>query len=216
MTLAIEALDVAIGAVPIIRGATLEVPAGKVCGLIGRNGAGKTTLMRAVMGVLPARSGAIRFEGRDITKVEAYGRARAGIGYMPEDRKLVPDFTVRDNILLPVWARGETAAPQRLQWIYEVMPELSRLADRHASQLSGGQQKMVALARALMAGTRLLLLDEPSEGLAPALAQRMHEILAALRGTGLSVLMAESNDMNLSELLDRVFVIERGSVVERG
>jgi branched-chain amino acid transport system ATP-binding protein len=214
MTLALAALDVAIGATLIIRHAELAVPDGTVCGLIGRNGAGKTTLMRAIMGILPPKAGAIRFDAHDLTAAPAHMRARLGIGYMPEDRKLVPDFTVADNILLPAWAR-RAAAPERLAWIYEVMPELRLLAGRRASQLSGGQQKMVALARALMAGTKLLLLDEPSEGLAPALAQRIGEVLAALRGTGLSVLMAESNDMHLSDLLDRVFVIERGSVAPR-
>jgi branched-chain amino acid transport system ATP-binding protein len=133
---------------------------------------------------------------------------------MPEDRKLVPDFTARDNILLPLWAVGQGGSA-RLGSIYALMPELEPLALRRASQLSGGQQKMVALARAMMAGTRLLLLDEPSEGLAPALARRIAEVLAKLRGTGLSVLMAESNDTHLGELFDMAFVIERGSVARR-
>jgi branched-chain amino acid transport system ATP-binding protein len=214
MTLALDALEVAIGATTIIRRAALDVPTGTVCGLIGRNGAGKTTLMRAIMGILPAKSGAIRFDEHDLTALPAHFRARAGIGYMPEDRKLVPDFTARDNVLLPLWAvgRGSTA---RLGAIYALMPELEPLALRRASQLSGGQQKMVALARAMMAGTRLLLLDEPSEGLAPALARRIGEVLAKLRGTGLSVLMAESNETHLGELFDTAFVIERGSVARR-
>jgi branched-chain amino acid transport system ATP-binding protein len=214
MTLALEALEVAIGATTIIRGAAIEVPTGTVCGLIGRNGAGKTTLMRAIMGILPAKGGVIRFDERDLTAAPAYSRARAGIGYMPEDRKLVPDFTARDNILLPLWAAGQGGS-ERLGAIYALMPELVPLALRRASQLSGGQQKMVALARAMMAGTKLLLLDEPSEGLAPALARRIAEVLAKLRGTGLSVLMAESNETHLGELFDMAFVIERGSVARR-
>jgi len=106
MTLALDSLDVAIGASTIIRGARLDVPTGTVAGLIGRNGAGKTTLLRAIMGILPAKSGAIRFDERDLTALPAHARARAGIGYMPEDRKLVPDFSARDNILLPLWAAG--------------------------------------------------------------------------------------------------------------
>src|SRR6185437_17023518 len=150
MTLALDALEVAIGATTIIRRAALEVPTGTVCGLIGRNGAGKTTLMRAIMGILPARSGAIRFDEHDLTARPAYFRARAGIGYMPEDRKLVPDFSARDNILLPLWAMG-ARDEGRLGAIYALMPELEPLAPRRASQLSGGQQKMVALARAMMA-----------------------------------------------------------------
>jgi branched-chain amino acid transport system ATP-binding protein len=214
MTLALDALEVAIGATTIIRGVALEVPTGTVCGLIGRNGAGKTTLMRAIMGILPAKSGAIRFDGHDLTARPAHVRARAGIGYMPEDRKLVPDFTARDNVLLPHWASGQ-GGTGRLGAIYALMPELEPLALRRASQLSGGQQKMVALARAMMAGTKLLLLDEPTEGLAPALARRIGEVLAKLRGTGLSVLMAESNETHLGELFDTAFVIERGSVARR-
>jgi branched-chain amino acid transport system ATP-binding protein len=214
MSLTLDSLDVAIGASTIIRGARLDVPTGTVAGLIGRNGAGKTTLLRAIMGILPARSGAIRFDERDLTAAPAYARARAGIGYMPEDRKLVPDFSVRDNILLPLWATGRRDEAQ-LGAIYALMPELEPLAARRASQLSGGQQKMVALARAMVAGTKLLLLDEPSEGLAPALARRIGEVLAKLRGSGLSVLLAESNDTHLGELFDTAFVIERGSVARR-
>jgi branched-chain amino acid transport system ATP-binding protein len=214
MTLALDALEVAIGATPIVRGAALEVPPGRICGLIGRNGAGKTTLMRAVMGVLPAKAGAIRFYGEDLTKAPAHRRARAGIGYMPEDRKLVPDFSVRDNILLPLWALG-AKDERRLKSVYEIMPELEPLAPRRASQLSGGQQKMVALARALVAGEKLLLLDEPSEGLAPALARRIVEVLARLKATGLSVFMAESNDTHAGDLFDTVYVIERGIVARR-
>jgi branched-chain amino acid transport system ATP-binding protein len=212
MSLAIAALEVAIGPAVIIRGADLQVATGRVCGLIGRNGAGKTTLMRAVMGLLPARAGDIRFDDAVLTGIPAHARTRLGIGYMPEDRRLLPDFTVGDNILLPVWATGARDATTRFDWILELMPELKLLAQRRANQLSGGQQKMVALARALMAGTRLLLLDEPLEGLAPALAQRLAEVLATLRGSGLTVLMAESSFGQMNDLFDDVFIIERGSI----
>ena len=213
MSLRLETLEVAIAGTPIIRGAEIDIVDGSVCGLIGRNGAGKTTLMRAIMGLIPARSGKIRFGAEDLTTAPAHQRARHGIGYMPEDRKLVPDFSVRDNILLPIWASGASA--ERLPWIFTLMPELEAMQDRHASQLSGGQQKMVALARALMAGSQLLLLDEPSEGLAPALVQRIVEVIANLRGTGLSVLIAESNDTHLGALFDQTIVIERGSLSRR-
>jgi branched-chain amino acid transport system ATP-binding protein len=215
MNLAIEALDVDIGATSIIRQASLNVGTGTMCGLIGRNGAGKTTLMRTIMGFLPARQGAVRAGEQELTRLPAHRRARLGIGYMPEDRKLVPDFTVEDNILLPMWATGIAGSAARLRWIYELMPEVGAFAERRATQLSGGQQKLVALARALMCGSQILLLDEPSEGLAPALARRLAEVLANLRGTGLTVLMAESNETHVGDLLDDAFVIERGGVTRR-
>ena len=212
--LSVSGLDVRIGATPILRGVRLSVPSGSMCGLIGRNGAGKTTLMRAVMGALPVRRGAMELGDVDLTATPAHGRARLGVGFMPEDRRLVPELTAEENILLPVWATGAVDVRQRLQWIYRLMPEVEEFRRRGATTLSGGQQKYVAFARALMRGTRLLLLDEPSEGIAPIFAQRMVEILDDLKREGASVLVAESNDVHIAALLDRTFVIERGSIVE--
>jgi branched-chain amino acid transport system ATP-binding protein len=214
-TLSVTGLAVGIGGAGILREVTLAVPGGRVCGLIGRNGAGKTTFMRAVMGLIPAQAGAIAFGGADLGRQPSHARARLGIGYMPEDWRLVPEFTVEENILLPVWAIHGPDPAARLTWIYGLMPEVERFRQRRANQLSGGQQKLVALARALICGTRLLLLDEPSEGLAPALARRLFEVLANLRGQGLSVLMAESNETHVRDLLDELFIIERGSVRPR-
>jgi branched-chain amino acid transport system ATP-binding protein len=182
-----------------------------MCGLIGRNGAGKTTLLRALMGAVAA-SGRVIFDGVDLLQTAAHRRIAYGIGYMPEDRRLVPEFTVEQNIRVPAWASRAVTADARLQWIFEVMPEVAALRGRRALELSGGQQKMVALARALMAGTRLLLLDEPFEGLAPALARRLGEVLADLKTRGASVLVAESNEIHVADLLSRAFRIERGSV----
>ena len=212
--LSVSGLDVRIGATPILRGVRLSVPSGSMCGLIGRNGAGKTTLMRAVMGALPVRRGAMELGDVDLTATPAHGRAHLGIGFMPEDRRLVPELTAEENILLPVWATGAGDVRQRLQWIYRLMPEVEEFRRRGATTLSGGQQKYVAFARALMRGTRLLLLDEPSEGIAPIFAHRMVEILDDLKREGASVLVAESNDVHIAGLLDRTFVIERGSIVE--
>lgn len=211
--LRIDGLDVNIGATPILRGVSIEVPSGAMCGLIGRNGAGKTTLMRAIMGVLKARSGAMEFDGRNLRAMAAHKRAHAGIGFMPEDRRLVPQLTCEENILLPVWSTGAPDAGRRLEWIYELMPEVAEFRRRGATELSGGQQKFVAFARALMAGTKLLMLDEPSEGIAPVFAQRMVEIIADLKKGGESVLVAESNDKHIKDLLDRAYVIERGSII---
>ena len=150
----------------------------------------------------------------DLAATPAHRRAHLGIGFMPEDRRLVPELTAEENILLPVWATGADNARDRLQWIYGLMPEVEEFRHRGATALSGGQQKFVAFARALMCGTRLLLLDEPGEGIAPIFAQRMVEILDDLKKEGGSVLVAESNDVHIAGLLDRTFVIERGSIVE--
>ncbi len=214
--LAVEGLEVSIGPVPILRGVDLEVPTGAMCGLIGRNGAGKTTLMRAVMGLLKAHAGRAVFEDDDVLRRPGYERARLGFGYMPEDRKLVPALTAEENIMLPVWSTGIDDPAERLEWIYRLMPEVREFRSRPSTSLSGGQQKLVALARALMAGRRLLLLDEPTEGIAPILARRIVDVLADLKREGLSVLVAESNDTHLHGLLDRTYVIERGSVERRG
>jgi branched-chain amino acid transport system ATP-binding protein len=210
--LEIDRLDVSIGATPILRAVSLEVPAGSLCGVVGRNGAGKTTLMRAIVGALPARSGSITLGGIDLRPLASYRRAQMGIGYMPEDRRLVPELNAEDNILLPAWASRPREAADRLRATYEVIPELRGLARRRTTQLSGGQQKIVALARALAGGTRLLLLDEPLEGVAPALAERISDVIEGLKRLGISALVAESDAKGLTHALDRVYVIERGSI----
>jgi branched-chain amino acid transport system ATP-binding protein len=209
--LRVESLDVSIGPIPILRGASLEVNEGEMCGLIGRNGAGKTTLLRALMGALPA-AGKAELGHVDLLTLPPHRRAAHGIGYMPEDRRLVPEFTVEENIRLPTWSTRVDGVDERLEWIFGIMPEVARFAGRRALELSGGQQKMVALARALMAGTRILLLDEPFEGLAPALARRLGEVLANLKSEGVSVLISESNEVHVLDLLARAYRIERGVV----
>jgi branched-chain amino acid transport system ATP-binding protein len=204
-------LNVSIGPIPIIRNASLAVGEGQMCGLIGRNGAGKTTLLRALMGAMEA-NGKVTFDGADLLALPPHRRVSHGIGYMPEDRRLVPEFTVEENVRLPTWVVKHEKADERLDWIFSLMPEVARFRERRALELSGGQQKMVALARALMAGTRILLLDEPFEGLAPALARRLGEVLANLKGQGVSVLISESNEVHVADLLARAYRIERGSV----
>jgi len=209
--LKVRSLKVAIGPVPIVRDASLDLSEGEMCGLIGRNGAGKTTLMRALMGAIPA-SGSVEFDHVDLLALPAHRRLAHGVGYMPEDRRLVPDFTVEENIRLPSWSMKMDGTEQRLEWIFSLMPEVPKFRDRRGMELSGGQQKMVALARALMAGRRMLLLDEPFEGLAPALARRLGEVLADLKAERVSVLIAESNEIHVGDLLARAYRIERGSV----
>ena len=208
-------LNVAIDRIPILRNVSLQVPAGKMVGLIGRNGAGKTTLMRAIMGLIPVQAERLACAGQNLQRLKPFELARHGISYMPEDRRLIPALTVEENILLPAWANGMRNAPERLDWIYGLMPEVRALRVRRALQLSGGQQKLVALARALMPGHTLLLLDEPFEGVAPVLSRRLTEVIANLRKDGLSVILSESDDTHSAALVDLVYRIERGVVTAR-
>jgi len=209
--LQIESLHVNIQNVEALRGLSLTVPNGAMVGLVGRNGAGKTTLMRSVMGHLPVRSGRMVFDGQDIAVLPSHRRAALGIGYMPEDRGLVPELTVEENILLPVWVNRALRAEERLELVYRVLPELKEMRERRALLLSGGQQKLAALARALAVGTRLLLLDEPFEGVAPVLSKRLAEVIAGLKGSAVSVLMAQSDLNHARSLVDHEVVIERGT-----
>jgi branched-chain amino acid transport system ATP-binding protein len=210
--LSLTNLNVSIASVHILRGVSLELAAGSMTGLIGRNGAGKTTLIKTVMGLLKPGTGSIRFDGRDLAAVPTYARARLGIGYMPEDRRLIPDLTVEENILLPAWAGGAGDEGARFAKILGYIPEIRELGPRKGSQLSGGQQKLAALARALMSGTRLLLLDEPFEGVAPALAQRLAEVVRGLKDAGMTVILSESDLQHSERLVDRVVSIDRGAL----
>jgi branched-chain amino acid transport system ATP-binding protein len=208
----VEGLNVFFGSQKVLDGVSLELPAGVMAGLIGRNGAGKTTFMRAIMGLIAKMEGRIHFDGVELDSLPAHSRAGLGIGYMPEDRKLVPEFTVEENVLLPAWSTGMRDSRARLEWVYGLMPEVAGFRQRRANQLSGGQQKLVALARALLCGNEMLLLDEPFEGVAPALAQRLAQIIATLKDEGMAVLIADSNEQHVRDLIDRTFLIERGSI----
>ncbi|MDM0111643.1 ATP-binding cassette domain-containing protein [Variovorax sp. J22R133] len=207
----IENLHVAIQSVQALRGLSLDVGSGQMVGLVGRNGAGKTTLMRAVMGALKPSKGRIVFDGHDLAAMPAHARAALGIGYMPEDRGLVPELTVEENILVPVWVNKSLVESERLALVYGVLPELHEMRSRRALLLSGGQQKLVALARALAVGTRLLLLDEPFEGVAPVLSKRLGEVIAGLKGSEVSVLIAQSDLNHSRRIVDVEVVIERGA-----
>ena len=212
----IENARVAIQNVEVLRGFTLRLRPGTMVGLIGRNGAGKTTVMRTVMGHLPLLGGRVLVSGTELARAPAHQRAALGIGYMPEDRGLVPELTVEENICLPRWVSPRLGVRDRLAFVYGILPELLEMRERKALLLSGGQQKLVALARALAVGTSVLLLDEPFEGVAPALSQRLSEVVGQLRGSGLSVLISQSDLNHSRRLLDEEVVIERGANVAAG
>jgi branched-chain amino acid transport system ATP-binding protein len=213
--LRIDQVDVSISSVQVLRRVSLELPTGSMAGLIGRNGAGKTTLMKSIMGILKVSSGAIAFDGNDLLAAPTWRRTRMGIGYMPEDRRLIADLTVEENLLVPAWAAKLPDARQRLEKVYRLIPEIRGFAPRKGAQLSGGQQKLVAIGRALMCGDRLLLLDEPFEGVAPALARRLVEVVGSLKLEGMSVIVSESDLQHSERMVDRIFVIDRGVVSTR-
>ncbi|WP_160121972.1 ABC transporter ATP-binding protein [Rhodovarius lipocyclicus] len=216
--LRLEAVSVSIAGAPVLRAVELAVPAGGRVALIGRNGAGKTTTFRTLMGLLPPDAGRVTLDGQDATAIPAHHRARLGIGYAPEERRLFGSFTVEANMLLPAEVlklpRPEIA--RRLEQVYTLLPELKALAPRKAAGLSGGQGKMVALGRALMVGTRAVLLDEPFQGLAPALALRYADALRRLKDAlpDVAILISESNPELLIPLVERSFTIERGEIRE--
>ena len=209
-------VSVDIAGAPVLRRVSLQVPPGGRVALIGRNGAGKTTTLRALMGLLPLRGGRILVAGQDATSVPAHHRPRLGIGYAPEERRLFGMFTVEQNMRLPaeVLRLPEAEIRRRREAIVALLPELGELAARRAAGLSGGQGKMAALGRALMVGTRAVLLDEPFQGLAPALAMRYAEALRRLHQAfpEVALLITESNPQLLRPLVDGTYVIERGEV----
>ena len=214
--LQVDQATVRIAGFTVLRALSLEVASGSIVGLIGRNGAGKTTTLRTIMGLLPLESGDVLLDGRSLRALAAHERAAYGIGYMPEDRRLIPALTAEENVLLPAWARRIPNARERLATIYRLMPEVRDLAGRHGSQLSGGQQKLVALARCFMSGSRVLLLDEPFEGVAPALSHRLVTAVKELAEAeqGLAVLVCESEFKWARLLAENIYIIERGETVQ--
>jgi branched-chain amino acid transport system ATP-binding protein len=212
--LRLERVRVTIQGAEVLRGVSFSVPGGGLVALVGRNGAGKTTTLRSVMGLVALAEGRISADGNDLARVPAFRRAQLGIGYLPEDRRLIAHLTVVDNLLLPSWAGGRGRAAQRLGQIYRMMPDLGVLSERRAAQLSGGQQKMVALARALMSATKLLLLDEPFEGLSPGLGEKLAATICEVQRSGVSVLLAES-DVKRVGFVEHTYTIERGEIVQQ-
>jgi branched-chain amino acid transport system ATP-binding protein len=215
--LSVDAIDVDIGGSHILRRLALEVGAREVVCLVGKNGAGKTTALRTVMGYIRPRTGRIRFRDRDIQGWPTFQIARLGIGFAPEDSGIFADLTVAENIEISTWTRpaGRPAA-ERIELAYRVFPALRRYAARKGPQMSGGERKMLSIARALALDPELLLLDEPFEGLSPAVIPAVSGGIAEITRLGRSVLIAESNIHHVPEFARRLYVIERGEIVFAG
>jgi branched-chain amino acid transport system ATP-binding protein len=212
--LTLDGVHTHIGPYHILHGVSFEVLRGELTMLLGRNGAGKSTILRTVMGLWKASSGAIRFEGRAIDKEPTPDIARAGIAYVPEAMGIFTGLTVRENIVLA--ARSGPVEPKRLEWILSLFPALERFWSLPAGNLSGGQKQMLAIARAIAEPRRLLLVDEPTKGLAPVMVQSMIEAFLALKKAGETILLVEQNFFAASALGDRVVVVDGGRVAHRG
>ena len=204
------------GRIEALHGVSFEVRAGEIVTIVGSNGAGKTTLMRAVSGLQPVAAGSIRFEGAAIDAVPAHKRLRLGIAQVPEGRQVFAPLEVEDNLLLGGWSRSAAERAESLAEVYDAFPVLAERRRLPAGKLSGGQQQMLAIGRALMSRPRLLLLDEPSMGLAPILVDQVFELLPGLRARGLSLLVVEQNAHAALSIADRGYVMETGRVVAGG
>jgi branched-chain amino acid transport system ATP-binding protein len=215
--LAVKDLVVDVEGSHILRKVSLEVAAGQLVCLVGRNGAGKSTTFRTIMGQRVAVSGSIHLDGRNIRGLRPFAIARLGVGFAPEESEVFGDLTVAENILLPTWTRlTARSASEREALAYRVFPRLERYRARGGQQLSGGERKMVSIARALAVDPKLLLLDEPTEGLSPAIVPSIVDGIASIRQLGHAVLMAESNLHHVPEFADRLYVIERGEIIYAG
>jgi branched-chain amino acid transport system ATP-binding protein len=215
--LALDNLTVDIQTSRILRGISLSVAAGQLVCLVGRNGAGKTTTFRTIMGYLKPVSGTIAFDGRPIAGMATHRIAQMGVGYAPEESQVFGDLTVAENIELPTWTRPQGRdAKTRIDLAYEIFPKLRQYAARGGNQLSGGERKMVSIARALALDPRLLLLDEPFEGLSPAIIPSISEGIASIRRLGHGIVMAESNVHHVPDYADALYVLERGEIIYHG
>jgi urea transport system ATP-binding protein len=215
--LTIDALSVSLAGSPILRKLSLDVKKGATVAVVGRNGAGKTTLLRAIMGLVPSNAHVMKMDAHDLQHTAPHLRTSFGMGYAPEDRVIFPTLTVQENLMLPchVLKKSVKECEDRLAHVLEVVPQLKVMLARSGAALSGGQGKIVALGRALMVGEKIVLLDEPFQGLAPALAMQYSESLGRLRKTApdLSIIITESNATLLTDIPDQILTIERGSFI---
>ena len=214
--LQVENIDVFYGASQILFGLSLDVEQGQTLALLGRNGAGKSTTFKAIIGLAPPRTGAVRVKGRDLRGHAAYDIARAGIGFVPEDRQIFPDHTVEDNLVIAAKPGEDGQAYWSLRRVYDMLPLLEPLRNRLGGQLSGGEQQMLTVGRTLMGNPSVVLLDEPSEGLSPIMVRRVGELIRKLREIGSTIVLAEQNLHFCLGLADRAVVIDRGRNVFEG
>jgi branched-chain amino acid transport system ATP-binding protein len=215
--LAVEGIDVYIQSSHILRGVSLEVGQREVVCLVGRNGAGKTTTLRTIMGYLRPRAGAVRLRGEAIHGRRTHDIAQLGVGFSPEESAIFADLTVAENIEIATWTRPQgRPAAERVALAYRVFPALKKYADRKGPAMSGGERKMLSVARALALDPDILILDEPFEGLSPAIIPAVSEGIASITSLGHSILMAESNIHHVPEWVSRLYVIERGEIIFAG
>lgn len=197
----------------ILQGISLDLKEGEVICVLGRNGAGKTTTLRSIMGYVHPASGSIKFEGRDISNWEPFEISQAGIGYVPQDRRIFPTLTVQDNLEV---IKRKVDGGWTAKKIFEIFPILQKIRSRQGRHLSGGEQQILAVARPLMTNPRLLLLDEPSEGIAPLLVKEIGELIREITGTGISVLLAEQNMRFTMKIATRGYIIDKGRIHHQG
>jgi len=215
MMLEVEAIDTYYGLSHILFGVSLKVESREVVCLLGRNGAGKTTTMKSIIGIIPPKQGIIRYKGEEIAGIEPYLLARRGIGYVPDDRRIFADLTVGENLEISE-RPGDRLEPWTKERVYEFFPALEHIDSRKAGFLSGGEQQMLAIGRALMTNPEFLLLDEPTEGLAPLIVSLLEEQILALKRSGLTVLLAEQNQKSALRLSDRGYILDNGVIRYHG
>jgi branched-chain amino acid transport system ATP-binding protein len=217
MLLEVDDINTYRGPAHVLRGVSINVDKDEVVALVGRNGAGRTTIIESITGLLPMRSGRIRFQGEDITNLPPHRRARCGIGYAPENSGIFPDLTVAENLMISQWLTAKTGrGGGSEEGALRVFPEIRPLLGRQGLNLSGGQKKMVAIARAMALAPYLMILDEAFEGLAPAVVKRFREAVMTIKAMGIALLIAESNLVSAAAIADRLYVIDRGEILFHG
>jgi branched-chain amino acid transport system ATP-binding protein len=207
-----EAIHTYYGKSHILHGVSMEVREGELVALLGRNGAGKTTTMRSIMGLTPPRSGSITLFGKNTSKWSSYRIAQSGVGYVPEGRKIFGHLSVHENLLVPPVTKG----PWQIETVYKLFPRLDERRTSKAGKLSGGEQEMLSIARALLLNPKFLILDEPSQGLAPVIVQEVMRTIGRMKGEGISILLVEQNAFLALQLADRAYVLGDGEIVHEG